>query len=128
MLRTFSAVALLSLAGVAFAQTTQPGNTTPSITPPSDTPSVTPSDTPSVTPSQTPAVIPSQTPVVTPSAPATSATVPSLPAPPTTPHSGPPTVGGLSKCENMLGTDRDRCQQQERAGVSGATGSTVPRQ
>lgn len=122
MLRTFSAAALLSIAGAAFAQSTPPGSATPSVTP-SDTPSVTQSDTPSVTPSQTPAVTSSQTPVITPSAPATSATVP---VPPMTPHSNPAAVGGLSKCENLLGTDRDRCQQQERAG--GATGSTVPRQ
>ena len=118
MPRTLSAAALLLIAGVAFAQITQPGNTTPGVTP-SETPSVTPSDTPSVTPSQTPAVTPPQPPMVTPSAPATSASVPS----------GPPAVGGLSRCENLLGTDKDRCQQQERAGLGGgATGSTAPRQ
>lgn len=123
MLRTIGAAALLSMAGVAFAQATQPGYTTPSVTP-SDTPSVTPSQTPGVTPSQTPAVSSSQTPVVTPSAPAT---VPSVPPPGVTPHSGPPAVGGLSKCENLLGTDKDRCQQQERAGIpSGASGTTAP--
>lgn len=117
MLKTFGAAALLSMAGVAFAQATQPGATTPSVTP---------SDTPSVTPSQTPGVTPSQTPVLTPSAPAT---VPPPQSPGMIPHSGPPAVGGLSKCENLLGTDKDRCQEQERAGIgAGATGSTAPRQ
>ena len=115
MLRTFSAAALLSIAGAAFAQSTQPGSATPSVTQ-SDTPSVTQSDTPSVTPSQTPAVSPSQTPVSPPSTPAM------------TPHSNPAAVGGLSKCENLLGTDKDRCQQQERAAAGGAIGSTAPRQ
>ena len=111
MLRTFSAAALLLIAGTAFAQSTPPG-----------------SPTPSVTPSPTPADMSSQTPVITPSAPATSTTVPSLPASPPTPQSNPAAVGGLSKCENLLGNERDRCQQQERAGLGGATGSTAPRQ
>lgn len=69
------------------------------------TPSVTPSQTPAVTPSQTPSVTPSQAPVVTPT-----------PVPP------PAAVGGLSRCENMIGADKDACLQQERAG----TGSTAP--
>ena len=120
MLRMVSAAALLSIAGAAFAQTAQPGSTTPSVTP-SDTPSVAPSDAPSVTPSQSP--------VATPSAPAAPATVPPLHSPGMIPHSGPPAVGGLSRCENLLGTDKDRCQQQERAGITnGATGATAPRQ
>jgi hypothetical protein len=33
-----------------------------------------------------------------------------------------PTIGGLSKCENLLGTDRDKCLQEERAGT-GSTGT-----
>jgi hypothetical protein len=74
------------------------GQSTPSV-PPSATPSVTPSETPSVTPSQAPTV--TQTPVTPPSA-----------------------VGGLGKCENLIGIDKDKCLQQERAG--GATGSTAP--
>lgn len=128
MLRTFGAAALLSIAGAAFAQTAQPGSTTPSVAP-SDTPSVAPSQTPSVTPSETSSVTTSQTPVVTPSAPATPATVPPLHSPGMIPHSGPPAVGGLSRCENLLGTDKDRCQQQERAGITtGAAGATAPRQ
>lgn len=94
-----SAAALLAMASMSFAQST--GSSTPSVTP-SDTPSVTPSATPSVTPSQTPSVTPSQTPSVTPSQ--------------------PPSIGGLSKCENLLGTDRDKCLQEERAGT-GSTGT-----
>ena len=69
------------------------------------TPSVTPSDTPSVTPSQTPSVTPSQAPTVT-----------------QTPITPPAAVGGLGKCENLIGTDKDKCLQEERAG----TGSTAP--
>jgi hypothetical protein len=67
---------------------------------PSQTPAVTPSQTPAITPSQTPAVTPSQGSIVSP----------------------PGAVGGLSRCENMIGLDRDSCLQQERAG----TGSTGP--
>jgi hypothetical protein len=95
-----AAAALLAIASVAFGQST--GSSTPSVTP-SYTPSVTPSQTPSVTPSQTPSVAPSQTPSVTPSE-----------AP----------VGGLSKCENLLGFDKDKCLQQERAGTGGTGTST----
>ena len=68
----------------------------------SSTPSVTPSDTPSVTPSQTPSVTPSQTPSVTPSQ--------------------TPTIGGLSRCENLIGIDRDKCHQDERAGTGSTSG------
>ena len=103
MLRIYSAVALLAIAGAAFAQTsTSPG--TPPSTAPSTTPGTTPSETPAVTPSQTPAVTPSQTP-----------SVGSTPNPVTPPQA----VGGLSKCENMIGTDKDSCRQQERAGTGG---------
>lgn len=94
MLKTLSTAALLVVAGAAFAQTT-----------PSQTPAVTPSQTPAVTPSQTPAVTPSQGPIVSPS--------------PVTP---PAAVGGLSRCENLIGLDRDSCMQRERAG----TGGTAP--
>lgn len=68
---------------------------------PSTTSPTAPTTSPSVTPSQTPAVTPSQTPA------------------PVTP---PAAVGGLSRCANMIGTERDSCMQQERAG----TGSTAP--
>lgn len=74
------------------------------------TPSVTPSDTPSVTPSQTP----SATPPATPSVPDVA-------------------VGGLSKCENLLGEEKDKCLQNERGGsastggrAAGAGGSHAP--
>lgn len=100
MLKTLTTAALLAIAGAAFAQST------PSVTP-SDTPSVTPSDTPSVTPSQTPSVTPSQAPVVT-----------------QTPITPPSAVGGLGKCENLIGTEKDKCLQEERAGAG--TGSTAP--
>ena len=109
MLKIYSAAALLAIAGVAFAQTsTAPG--TPPSTLPSTTPG-TPSETPAVAPSQTPSVTPSQTPAVTPS-------VSSTPNPVIPPQA----VGGLSKCENMIGTDKDTCLQQERAGT-GSTGT-----
>jgi hypothetical protein len=98
MLKSLTSAALLAFAGAAFAQST-PGVT------PSDTPSVTPSQTPSVAPSQTPSVTPSQAPVVT-----------------QTPITPPSAVGGLGKCENLIGTDKDKCLQAERAG----TGSTAP--
>lgn len=71
------------------------------------TPSVTPSATPSVTPSDTPSVTPSQAPTVT-----------------QTPITPPSAVGGLGKCENLIGTDKDKCLQEERAG--GGMGSTAP--
>jgi len=110
MLKLYSAAALLVIAGVAFAQTsTSPGS--PPSTIPSTTPGTPPSASPSVTPSQTPAVTPSQTPSQTPS-------VSSTP----TPVTPPSTVGGLSKCENMIGSDKDTCLQQERAGT-GSTGT-----
>ena len=112
MLKTLTTAALLALAGTAFAQST------PSITP-SDTPSVTPSQTPSVTPSQTPSVTPSQTPSVTPS-----------PAPVVTqtPITPPAAVGGLGKCENLIGTEKDKCLQEQRAGAGGtlAPQNTAP--
>lgn len=92
MLKAAVAGALLALAGTAFAQST-----------PSQTPSVTPSQAPSVTPSQTPSVTPSQTPSVTPS-------------------QAPSAVGGLSRCENLIGIERDKCTQAERAGT-GSTGT-----
>jgi len=99
MLKIFSAAALVAITSVALAQST-PSTTT------SDTPSVAPSTTPSVTPSQTPSVTPSQAPTVT-----------------QTPISPPSAVGGLGKCENLIGTEKDKCLQEERAG---GTGSTAP--
>ena len=106
MLKLLSIAASILIAGGAIAQSTQPGATTPSVAP-SDTPAVTPSQTPSTTPSQTPAATPSQTPTI--------------------PYSRPPmigegAVGGLSKCENMIGIEKDRCVQAERAGT-GSTGT-----
>jgi len=108
MLRTLSTAALLAIAGTAFAQST------PSTTP-SDNPSAIPAPAPAVTPSQAPAVTPSQSPAVTPA-----------------PVAPPAAVGGLSKCENMIGTDKDTCMQQERAstgstsaGSTGAAGSST---
>ena len=98
MLKTLSTAVLLAVAGAAFAQGA-PSPTSP--TEPYPSPSITPSQTPAVTPSQTPAITPSQTPAVMPS---------QIP-------------GGLSRCENMIGLDRDSCMQQERAGA----GSTAPR-
>jgi hypothetical protein len=58
-------------------------------------------------------VTPSGTPSVTP-----------LPAPTVTQTpTKPSAVGGLGKCENLIGTEKDTCLQAERAG----TGSTSVR-
>ena len=136
MLKILSAATLLAIAAASFAQTTQPGQTTPSVTP-SDTPAVTPSQTPAVTPSQTP---PSQqAPIVSPQSGAPIVSPPSG-APVVSPPSGAPVVGlpaptvgrieeravgGLSKCENMLGFEKEKCLQDEQRAATGAT--TAPR-
>ena len=101
MLKLLSAVTCLAVASAAFAQT-QPGRTTPSITP---------SDTPAVTPSQTPGVNPSYTPEV------------GGPVPRVGPIEERPLVG-LSRCENLLAFERDKCLDDERAGGA-ATGGTA---
>ena len=101
ILRSFTLAGLLSLASVAFPQP-QSGLTPPSMSP-SDTPAVTPSQAPSATPSQSP-VTPSQTP---------SAATPSAPRP----------VGGMSQCQNLIGADRDKCLQDERAATTGGAGA-----
>ena len=92
MRKILSAAVLLAAAGTVLAQ---------------GTPGVTPSQTPAITPSQTPAITPSQTPYVTPSQ---------------TPYMGERVVGGLSRCENLLGDEKDKCRKDERAGA----GSTTP--
>ena len=111
MLKILGAATLLAFASASLAQTAQPGQTTPNVAP---------SQTPYVTPSQTPAVTPSQTPSVTPS---TGAPIVGGPA---------PTVGGieqrpltgLSRCENLLALERDKCLQDERNAATGATTTT----
>ena len=104
MLKLPSLISLLFFAGAALAQTTQPGQTTPSVTP-SETPAVTPSQTPAVSPSQTPAVIPQ-------SQPPTAQQAPMVVAP-----------GGMSQCQNMIGAERDTCLQKEKqpAGTGSST-------
>jgi hypothetical protein len=132
MLKILSAATLLAIAAASFAQTTQPGQTTPSVTP-SDTPAVTPSQTPAVTPSQTP---PSQqAPIVSPPSgapvvsPPSGAPVVGGPAP-TVGRIEERAVGGLSKCENMLGFEKEKCLQDEQRAATGATAApgatTVP--
>lgn len=69
--------------------------------------------TPSVTPSQTPATTPSPNP-----APVPPGVAPVLGGPP--PALGATTVGGLSRCENMIGAERDTCLQAPSA-AAGAT-------
>ena len=110
ILRSFTFAGLLSLASVAFAQP-QSGVTPPSVTP-SDTPAVTPSQAPAVTPSQPPPVTPSQSPAVTPSQ------TPSVASP-----NAPRPVGGMSQCQNLIGADRDKCLQDERAATTGGAGA-----
>ena len=116
MSKLLSTAAALALASAAIAQTAQPGQTTPSVTP-SDTPAVTPSQSPSVTPSQSPIVTPSQSPVVTPSQ--TPIVTPSQ-TPIVTPSQSP-LIGGLGKCENMIGLEKDKCLQEGRAAGAGGT-------
>jgi hypothetical protein len=104
-LKSIASAALLVLASTAFAQP-QSGPTPPSVTP-SDTPAVTPSQSPSAPPSETPPVTPSQPPSVQ-----SGGISPTAPRP----------VGGMSQCQNMIGADRDKCLQEERA----ASGASAP--
>lgn len=97
MLKLPSFIALIFFAGATLAQTTQPGQTTPSVTP-SQTPAVTPSQTPAVSPSQTPAVIP-QSKAVAP--------------------------GGMSQCQNMIGAERDTCLQNEKQPAATGSGAAA---
>lgn len=95
MLRFVLVAASFVVAGTTLAQT-QPGETTPSITP-----------------SQTPSVIPpSQPPVIV---------------------GGPaPVIGGVSKCENMIGVEKEKCLREDAAigstggRAAGAGGSHAP--
>jgi hypothetical protein len=130
--KSFASAVLLAFAGAAFAQP-QPGQTTPSVTP-SETPAVTPSQSPAVTPSQSPAVTPSQSPAVTPSqspseTPSQSPSVPPSQSPSAISPTAPRAVGGMSQCQNLIGADRDKCLQEERAATTGGTGAgtTAPR-
>jgi hypothetical protein len=104
MLKTLTAAALLAIASASFAQT-QPGQTTPSTTP--------------ITPSQPPGVTPQYTPEVGGPAP----TVGGIES---------RSVGGMSRCENMLAFEREKCLQDERAspaatgGTAAGAGTTAP--
>ena len=116
ILRLLSLIALLAVTGGVVAQSTN----TPA-TAPSDTPYAPPATAPSTAPSNTPSTAPSAAPNTAPSTAPNAAAAPipgAAPAP--TPARGDTAVGGMSKCENMLGNDRDACFQKERAG----TGST----
>lgn len=106
ILRLVSVTTALAIAGAAFAQSTNP---------PATSPSETPNSVPSTAPSAAPSPAPSAAPSTTPSTAATPSATPSA-----APARGETAVGGLSKCENMMGNDRDACFQKERAG----TGST----
>jgi hypothetical protein len=89
---------------------------------------VTPSPAPAVAPPQSTAVTPSETPAVTPS---TGAPIVGGPAPVRGGIEERP-LGGLSKCENLLAFEKDKCMQQERAAAStgaqpaGAGGTQYP--
>jgi hypothetical protein len=109
MLKIPSAATLLVIASVSLAQTAQPGQATPSVTP---------SQTPIVTPSQAPAVTPSQAPVINPQV--DSAPVVGGPAPTIGGIESRPIVG-LSPCENLLAFEREKCLQAERSAATGAT-------
>lgn len=115
-LKSAASAMLLALASAAYAQP-QSGLTPPSMKP-SDTPAVTPSQSPSVTPSLSPSVTPSQAPSATPS-PSSGATAPTAPR----------AVGGMSQCQNLIGADRDKCLQDERAATTGSgagAGTSAP--
>lgn len=103
MLKLFSAAMLLVAAAAAFAQA-QPDRTTPS-----------------VAPTQTPAVTPSQTPSVTPSTGA-----PIVGTTPPAPVVEQRQLGGVSRCENMLAFERDKCLQDESSAAGGATRAPAP--
>lgn len=123
-LKSIAFAALLALASAAYAQP-QSGLTPPSVTP-SDTPAVTPSQSPAVTPSESPSVMPSQSPSDTPSQAPYATPSPSSGATAPTP---PRAVGGMSQCQNMIGADRDKCLQDERAASMGGgdgAGTTAP--
>jgi len=105
--RLLGLIALLAVTGGAAAQST-------------NAPATAPSDTPNTAPAPAPSTAPSNAPSTgTPSTPNATAT-PSTPPPSAAPARSETAVGGMSKCENMLGNDRDACFQKERAG----TGST----
>ena len=119
MLRIIGAAVLVAFAGASFSQT-QPYQTTPGAAPP--TPSAAPADKPAATPSPAPAIAPPQTSAVTPSE-----------TPSVTPSTGAPIVGGpapvrggieerplvgLSKCENLLAFEKEKCMQEERVAAS----------
>jgi hypothetical protein len=112
MLKILCLITSVVFAAPAVAQSTQPGQTTPSVMP-SDTPAVTPSQTPGI-PQSTPPVAPSDTPGATRSAP------PSTVGGPSPGVLGGP-VGGLSRCENLIGIDKANCLEQERAAATGGT-------
>jgi len=124
MTRNILLAAMLAAASTSFAQSPQPGQATPSVTP-SQTPAVTPSQTPAVTPSQTPST--SQNPVVAPpsGAPVVGNTAPA-------PVVEPRSIGGMSRCENALAFEKEKCLQDERAAATGsanrpaATGASAP--
>lgn len=102
MLKILSAATLLAIAAASFAQTTQPGQTAPSVTPSQQAPIVSPqSGAPIVSP-------PSGAPVVGGPAPMVG-------------RIEERAVGGLSKCENMLGFEKEKCLQDEQRAATGAT-------
>jgi len=98
-----AAVLLLAGASTAFAQA-RPEQTTPNIAP-----------------SQAPAVTPSQTPSVTPStgAPVVGSTAPA-------PVIQERQIGGLSRCQNLLAFERDKCLQDEQSAATGGTRTPTP--
>jgi hypothetical protein len=113
MLKLVSAAVLAAFWSAALAQT-QPGQTTPTITP---------SQTPSNASSQTPAVTPSQTPSVTPPG---DAPVVGGPAPTVGGIESRP-LGALSQCDNLIGLQKEQCLQAESAARGGTAPGTAPR-
>jgi len=105
--RLLGLIALLAVTGGAAAQST-------------NAPATAPSDTQGAAPATAPSAAPSTAPAPAPSGAPNAATTQTTPPPSAAPARGDTAVGGLSRCENMLGNDRDACFQKERAG----TGST----
>lgn len=115
-LKSVASAMLLAVASAAYAQPPS------GLTPPTMTPSDTPSQSQSVAPSQSPYVAPSQPPSETPSV------TPSQSSGATAP-TAPRAVGGMSQCQNLIGADRDKCLQEERAAMPGGgagAGTTAP--
>ena len=111
-----TAAALLVMSGASFAQSTQPGSAgaatsrCDALTGTEKERCLREEGSAGATTDPAPSAAPSATPSANPA-----------PAPGTIPY--PATnVGGLSKCENLIGMDKDKCLQEERGGTASTSG------